>query len=492
MFLDLIRDNIDEVKDDEKIIKLLKKDAELGITDFYHFCKYILGYKEMEIEPHKELCDFVTDPKGKNKKLIMMPRGSFKSSVVTIGFSIYAMILNPNIRILIASEKLSNAQKFLAEIKGHLERNDYFRALYGKMDESKDESCWNNSEIIVSTRTKVLKEPTISTAGVDVTKVGMHYDLIIVDDPVSRSNVGTKEQIDKVFEWYRLLLSLLDPKKKLVVIGTRWSYADLYGTLQEEPHSDMFDFHIRAAEYMEDDKVKLLFPNRLTREFLNEQKRIQGSRIYSCQYQNQPIAEEDAIFKPDNFRYYIEDDIKRLTLNKFMCVDPAISLEENADFTVFMIVGVDQNNNIYILHIDRGKYLPNEIVKKFLDYAKRYSTLANGLETVAFQKTLKYQLNDRMREDGDFVDVTELKGNRTISKELRVQALQPRYEQNSVFHLKNSLQTAELEYELMHFPKAKHDDMVDCLASLLEIIYAPTNKNKKKKKRKALCKRTGW
>jgi len=496
MFQDLLRDNIETIDlKDKKLLELVKADAIKGLEDLYHFDKYILGYKEMEEQPHKDLCDFMYT--GKKKKLIMMPRGSFKSSCITIGFSLHNIILNPNIRILIASEKLANAGKFLSEIKGHIERNDYFRLCYGKMDNKKDEGSWNNNEITVATRTKNMKEPTISTAGIDVTKVGMHYDMIIVDDPVSQGNVTNKEQIEKVFNWYRLLLSLLEPNGRLIIIGTRWSFADLYGTLQEEPHKDMFDIYIKQAEYYnEKGELEYLFPTRLTKEFLNEQKRIQGSYVFSCQYQNVAIAAEDATFKSEWFRYYIENDLKDKDLAKFMCVDPAISLEESADFTVFIIVGIDQFNNMYILHIDRGKYMPNEIVNRFLKYAKQYGTLDNGLETIAFQKTLKYQLNDKMRETNDFIQISELKNNRVNSKELRIRGLQPRYEQGTIYHLKNDLMSAELEYELMCFPKAKHDDMADCLASCLEIIYAPndsTRRNtKKKKKKKYICNRTKW
>ncbi|MDD4184930.1 MAG: phage terminase large subunit, partial [Candidatus Izemoplasmatales bacterium] len=416
-----------------------------------------------------------------------------KSSVVTCGYSLKRLVLNPNIRILIASEKLHIAQKFLSEIKGHISRNDYFRTLYGVMDQKKDDQSWNLSEITVSTRTKNMKEPSISTAGVDVTKVGMHYDLIIVDDPVSQNNI-TKDQMDKVLNWYKLLLSLLDPGGELIVIGTRWDYGDLYGTLQEEPYRDTFDILIRKAEWEENGTKKYLFPEKLDREFLDETKKIQGVYLFSGQYLNDPVPAEEAEFKQEYFRYYIDADMRSTDLAKYMCVDPAISLSVQADFTVFVVVGVDEKNNLYILHIDRGKYTPSEIVSKFMQKAKLYSTIANGLETNAYQKTLKYQLNDKMRETGDFYNITELKLNQNMQKEMRIRRLQPRYEQGTIFHRRNDLGIAELEYELLHFPRAKHDDVSDALASTLEIIQSPIPRatGKKKKKKRFRSKYTKW
>lgn len=503
---DLIR-NSPEVASDPEVMKLLQKDAKKGLEDLYHFDKYILNYSDMEEMPHREMCDMVQygwkspeNPGGKNKKLILEPRGSFKSSVVTVGYSVQNIVFDPNIRILIASEKLSNAQKFLAEIKGHIERNEYFRMLYGVMDAKKDEDVWNSNEIVVSTRTKNLKEPTVSTCGVEVTKVGMHYDLIIVDDPVSQTNTGTKEQIDKVFAWYRLLLSMLDPGGRLIIIGTRWDYGDLYGTLQEQPHADMFDILIRKAEWEEvnektgDSETKLLFPTRLTRDFLDETKRAQGTYIYSCQYLNEPVPAEDATFHAEWFKYYIDEDLKHLQLAKFMCIDPAISLEKSADYTAFVIAGVDYDNNIYIIHIDRGHYQPSEIVRKIFEYHNRYGLEGTGLETNVYQKTLKYQINDEMRAKRVDINLIELKNNINTAKEDRIRALQPRYEQGTIYHRKNDTMTGELEFQLLRFPKSKNDDIMDAEASLLEIIYLPKKNSDEKehKKQKYINKLTRW
>jgi hypothetical protein len=61
-----------------------------------------------------------------------------------------------------------------------------------------------------------------------VTKNGMHYDLIIMDDLHSELNTANKEQIEKVVQHYKLAFSLLDPGQPLIVIGTRWDYNDVY------------------------------------------------------------------------------------------------------------------------------------------------------------------------------------------------------------------------------------------------------------------------
>ncbi len=87
---------------------------------------------------------------------------------------------------------------------------------------------WTEDAITVGGRTRNLKEPTISAAGIDAVKVGTHYDVIVCDDLHSQLNVTTPEQIRKVVEYYRLILSLLEPRGDLIVVGTRWHYSDPY------------------------------------------------------------------------------------------------------------------------------------------------------------------------------------------------------------------------------------------------------------------------
>jgi hypothetical protein len=122
---------------DEGIMKI----AQRARYDLYFLCKYVLGYELMEEEVHGDLCKYVEtllpghpedysppeiiEGKGlndsfdarKKNMLILMPRGTFKSSVVTIGFSLQIALNEPNARILIDSETQSKAKAFLSEVK---------------------------------------------------------------------------------------------------------------------------------------------------------------------------------------------------------------------------------------------------------------------------------------------------------------------------------------------------------------------------------------
>lgn len=476
--------------------------AERCKTDLYYLAKYILGYDLMEEATHQTMCDYalttlhpelakreipplegqpeeVSDSYSprKNHILYLLPRGTFKSSVITIAHSIQHSLNDRDVRILIDSETFSKSKAFLSEIKGHYESNDKLREIYKTLfgvypDAKKKSDLWSDSQFNLAARKRQRKEPTFSCAGVDVTKNGMHYDLIIMDDLHSEQNVGTKERIDDVIQHYKLALSLLDPGKPLIVIGTRWHYADLYQYILDFER-DNFNILVRAA-YNPDGS--LFFPERLTVEFLEKTKKTQGSYIFSCQYLNNPVDDETATFKRSYFKNVNWEDIKNKPINWYLMVDPSYE-GQYSDYAAFVVAGMDYDSNIYVRHIIRKKMTYAEIIHTMFDISAKFKLSGISLETLATQKSITYELNNQQRERGHYLRNLKEINHRKQSKEERIRALAPLYEFGRVYHVRNCPQLDELEYELLHFPLAKHDDVIDAFADIIasEIAMPPSN-----------------
>jgi len=120
----------------------------------------------------------------KRFRLILMPRGSFKSTLSTISFPLMLMLYNPDLRILIDSETFDKSRAFLSEIRAQMESNDVYREIFKVLhscypDDFKRNEKWSDTELNVAARKKKRKEPNFSCAGVGTAKVGMHYDAII-------------------------------------------------------------------------------------------------------------------------------------------------------------------------------------------------------------------------------------------------------------------------------------------------------------------------
>jgi len=269
------------------------------MEDYHFFAQMVLGHVDMNDE-HLDLCRFLE--KDSKSKLILMPRYTFKSCIITQGFTLWKLLHNPDNRILIYSDSATKAQNFLLGIKNHIEGKtgrSRFREFFSGWETTSLKGKWNDSQINISLRRSGSVEPSVDTAGIETSKVGMHYDIIIFDDIVSDLNVTTKAQMDKVHDCYKKSLSLLRPGGILILTGTRWHFADCYGRIIEEnKERGNFDIFIKKS----DDSLGLYFddigPDSLTHEFLVRQKSEQGSYIYSCNPAEAPILMDNWDSKP--------------------------------------------------------------------------------------------------------------------------------------------------------------------------------------------------
>jgi predicted phage terminase large subunit-like protein len=426
------------------------------------------------------------DP-NRNKLLILMPRGTFKSSIVTIGFTLQYILNDPDARILIDSETYGKAKNFLAEIKGHLEDNAKYRAIFKHIhgvypdDNKKNPSVrWTDAAVDLACRTVKKKEPSISCSGVDRSINGMHFDLIIEDDLHSEKNVTNKEQIQQVIDHRKLANSLLDPGMPKITIGTRWDFQDAYNDVMTKQR-DSYNIILRKA--IEDDG-SLLFPERLTHEFLAEQRRDQGSYIFSCQYMNNPVDDETATFKHSYMQNIEWDLVKDKPINWVVAVDPS-SEGPYSDYAAFVLAGLDAEQNLYVRQIHRSKMNYSDIITLMFDWYHRYQPRRMALETIATQSNIRYILNTEQKARGVWLPVKEIKA-RSSTKEDRIRSLAPYYEYGRVFHVNECKQLDELEYELTHFPKGENDDIIDALATVLEIATPPTGRRNRDQKEKTV------
>jgi predicted phage terminase large subunit-like protein len=438
--------------------------------------KEILDYEDIEPGVHGEQMRRMGGPE--RRKLILWPRGTFKTTVITIGGAIQSILKMPNIRILLDSEVLDYTMKILGQVKRDLQKPKVVE-LFGNLVDSKRRE--NSREFTITTRTNLgLKEPTIYAAGIGTVQVGPHYDLIFADDLHSEKNVATRDQIDKVKSHYRLLLSLLEPNGILVIAGTRWHHLDLYSFILEEESVDDPNWYVSVESAIRQDG-SLFFPQRLTKEFLAEQRKSQGSYLFSVLYQNSPISPEDAIFKKQDIMYWEGDSYpmagnSRLPLNLYLTIDRAFSTRENADYTGCVLTGTSEDGNLYVLEAERKKCGVQELFDLVHRWVVRYGQ--DRVRKVAIESSnweeLEVYFKEQMRKSHFYFSLERILPDNQQSKERRIMtALQARYENHTIFHKKGVL--LDLEDELLRFPKGTHDDLIDALAAVVPLMTMPGN-----------------
>lgn len=195
----------------------------------YDLAKYGLGYNQLTLFTHGEMVQVLES--DRKRKLVVMPRNTFKSTIGVVAYAIWRIRRNPNIRILIDSETFQNSKNFMREIKAHLTGSllTGLDGVYRGAPLCGGPELWNESELIIRQRTVARKEATITCGGIGVVKVGQHYDLIIGDDYNSRKNSMTPEARAKVVNHYKMNTAILDPEGEYVIIGTRYAADDVIG-----------------------------------------------------------------------------------------------------------------------------------------------------------------------------------------------------------------------------------------------------------------------
>lgn len=213
---------------------------------------------------------------------------------------------------------------------------------------------------------------------------------------------------------------------------------------------------------------ELLFPEKLSQEFLDMARRTQGSLIFSNQYMNKVIDEDSQPFKKAWIKYY--ELLPSTKLNTFAFFDPAISQNIDADFTGVTVVAIDADDNRYLLYAARKKITPTQIIEEIFKINMMFHPMCIGVETVAYQEALLYMLDQEMRRRGVIVPVKGIKHGSQDAKEKRIMGLVPYFEFGR-YYIKPGL--TDFEDELLSFPRGGHDDIIDALGSMEKIAMKP-------------------
>lgn len=219
--MELIR-KLEGLPEAEQVATAQEMLREVYRASLFKTARYLLGYREVNWATHGDMIHALQD--SEPRKLIVMPRGTFKSSLSSVAYPIWCLLRNPNERILIDSEIYTNSKNFLREISLHL-RSEKLVSLFGNFEGT----VWNEGELIIAQRTKVLKEASITASGIGSEKTSQHFDRIIMDDLNSASNSGTPELREKVIKHYQYNTAILEPRGTMVLVGTRYAANDAIG-----------------------------------------------------------------------------------------------------------------------------------------------------------------------------------------------------------------------------------------------------------------------
>ena len=286
---------------------------------FVALANYSNGGADIENELHLEMCERWQKRANRRFSMWLIPRSHLKTSLWTMAGSLWELIKNPDMRILIINAKLDNAIDMVADIRSVVEGNEIFRWLFpeycvDKASKARRDVCkWTTTRLdFPCSRYAGRREGNVQVMSVGASLVSKHYDLMIFDDPVNEENTTTKEYRDRIWKWYKNALQLRDNiiSSRIRIIGTRWHFDDLYARLLKteyklrkdqkdrgKPVRPNFLIYTRKAIEEGEPIWPLHGDKGFTVAKLMELKGQLGTYIYSCNPGNAPILMADWTFK---------------------------------------------------------------------------------------------------------------------------------------------------------------------------------------------------
>lgn len=156
---------------------------------------------------------------GEKWFLCLIPRGHFKTSFFQIAGSVFDIINNPNIRILIVMHNLDEAKKKGRKLKSVL-RSRAMRTYFSELVPEGEMGTTTEFSVV---RDLEFPEATITLAGMASGLVGGHYDKIVIDDGVEFKASQSATMMETRVEFLRSINPLFeDEDSELFIIGTLW------------------------------------------------------------------------------------------------------------------------------------------------------------------------------------------------------------------------------------------------------------------------------
>ena len=419
---------------------------------------------------HKDICkrleQFSRDVEEKKSPRLMlfMPPRHGKSTLASVAFPAWHIGRNPQHEFISCSYSGSLAMAFSRKVRGMLREDGYKSAFKSRLDPtSQSAEAW---------LTTAGGGYVAAGVGGGITGKGAH--ILLIDDPVkNREDAESQNNRDSNWDWYTsTAYTRLAPGGGVLVILTRWHDDDLAGRLLKQGEEGGDDWEVvrypAIAEEAEEFRSvgDALHPERYDVAALNRIERAVGPRDWSALYQQNPVADDGDYFTRDMIEYFERDDIDLDRMKFYAAWDLAIGKNDRNDYTVGMIIGVDEEDNLFVCDVVRGRFDGLEIVEQILDLYETWKPSMIGIEKGHIEMALGPLLEKRVQERGLFeAYFKDLKTGRR-DKEARARAIQGRMQQGKVFFPRDEIFTGPLIAELLRFPNGVHDDQVDALSWL--------------------------
>lgn len=399
---------------------------------------------------------------GRTERLmVLMPPGSAKSTYASVLFPAWYLARNPGHAIIAASHTAELAERFGRRVRNLIAEHSPSLGI-GLAADNQAAGRWETTQ-----------RGEYFAAGVLGPITGRRADLAIIDDPVrSRQDADSETIRERVWEWWRADLSTrLKPGGRVVLIMTRWHEDDLGGRLLADMETGgrpwdvlRLPMEAEAGDPLGRAPGEPLWPEWFTDSMRAEARR--DTRTWSALYQQAPAPDTGDYFR----REWLRPSPKMppaSSLRVYGASDYAVT-SDGGDYTVHVVVGMDADGRLWLLDLWRGQAASDVWVDAFCALVTRWRPIGWAEETGQIRSGIGPWLERRMREKRAFVARHQFptRGDKAV----RAQSIRGRMALDGLMLPADAHWRADFESELLSFPAGKHDDQVDALGLVGQLL----------------------
>lgn len=460
-------------------------------NDLFFLTHGILGYKRLSPILHGNLCTWCQENDTEQFREILLPRGHFKSTVLTIGDSIRIALpddtgespwprnLGTNARICIGHEVVDSAARFLFSISGHFLHNPRLIGFFPECVPDKRRHRINKYELELP-RSEIWNEPTFDTIGVGGAAQGKHYNFLKLDDLFGDKARDSSAERRRTIDWFDGIQSLFSTfaVDHFDLIGTRYAIDDLYSHVHDTYEGEIKKYIRSCEERTPEGELVTIFPEEFTPKKLAILKK--NRKKYTSEYQNDPKVGSGE-FQENWMRFYrwtrenvlspsgTNESINvRTDTDNCIFIDPATT-----GLGSFVVTSEDFKERIYVVEAKKRVWNPSELVEELFIAVQRWQPRVVVIEAVLFSIVYQHWIEREMRFRGINFRIEPGK-TRNRQKEDRVRGLVNYFTAAQIYYGEGQ---EELITEHTGFGTTENYHILDALAYGPEFWRKPTRRN---------------
>lgn len=306
-------------------------------------------------------------------------------------------------------------------------------------------------------------------------------NIIIIDDPQSRSDARSETALQNDWEWFLSDIKFLGNEggSRIFLIGNNLGEKCIVERVMRNP--EILNFRVSRIPRIEGGKCT--WPSRDSLEQIDQIResyaKLGQLGIFYEEVMCQSMAEEERVFQEQDYRYYSPGMVGNITkgCSFFATLDPASSLNPESCYRAITVIAVTPQNYWYVVDAYYGRWDSVTVLNTIFEVVRKWRLHDFGIEKGHYEQVIKPFLMQKMQRDNVFFNVIPLEHARRGTKLERIKMLQPRFKAGQIWFPETAPWLSELKAELAGVTKdaikSEYIDLVDSLAMHDQIATVP-------------------